>query len=565
MPPGSLPRRRQSHSVEDALSADARPRLASGVDFEQAAEDGTWIAMIHGVPSSRVSRAVVDLMRAMNGETALQDLHRRFAPSESWELFLQLAQRFHTCGLLEGGEKLPPGRLVYRPPFTLQIATLRAPAIFGRLDRLIVPLPRRAMQVSAAVLICLGLLAAAAQAEELWDVLTSPVPLIALVYLVGALSLMTLLHESAHGLTLTRFGGRPRRAGFMLFYLSPAFFVDVTDGWRLPERRQRVAIALAGPAVHAVVGATALLAALMLRHPLIHQAVLLLAVSCGAIVLLNLIPFVRFDGYIALMSALDEPNLRGRAILDGSNFLIGLLFGAQRMTKTLNTWWSVPFGLASLVTPVVLVVFAVARIARALAGGGPVLGVLVVALEAVVALAGVVLLSKALRRVLRSGVARLRFCSVVTALVAGIVIAGAVIPVPVTATFGFVAHGDRVILLHAGDTAAAVETDVPEGARVVLMSNGILANEQVGRGTVMSREPEPMRVPLEALFPITAEGATVAAVIIAGVDVIGESRSLPATGQARVELGVRSLWQTLWVTGVEMPLSSLQSGEVGKE
>mgnify|MGYP007132559475 FL=1 len=61
MPPGSLPRRRQSHSVEDALSADARPRLASGVDFEQAAEDGTWIAMIHGVPSSRVSRAVVDL------------------------------------------------------------------------------------------------------------------------------------------------------------------------------------------------------------------------------------------------------------------------------------------------------------------------------------------------------------------------------------------------------------------------------------------------------------------------------------------------------------------------
>ena len=215
-----------------------------------------------------------------------------------------------------------------------------------------------------------------------------------------------------------------------------------------------------------------------------------------------------------------------------------------------------PFGLASLVTPVVLVVFAVARIARALAGGGPVLGVLVVALEAVVALAGVVLLSKALRRVLRAGVARLRFCSVVTALVAGIVIAGAVIPVPVTATFGFVAHGDRVILLHAGDTAAAVETDVPEGARVVLMSNGILANEQVGEGTVMSREPEPTRVPLEALFPITADGATVAAVIIAGVDVIGESRSLPATGQARVELGVRSLWQTLWVTGVEMPLSS---------
>lgn len=565
MPPGSLPRRRESRSAGDALIAESCPLLTSGVDFEQAAEGGTWIAMIHGVPSSRVSRAVVDLLRAMDGETALHDLHRRFAPSESLEHFLQLTQRFRACGLLEGYEKLPPGRVVYRPPFTLQIATLRAPAVFGRLDRLVVPLRRRAVLVSVAILVCLGLLAASAQVEQLWDALTTPVPLFALVYLVVALSLMTLLHESAHGLTLTRFGGSPRRAGFMIFYLSPAFFVDVTDGWRLPERRQRVAIALAGPAVHAVFGAIAIIAALMLPQPVIHQTVLLLAVSCGAIVLINLIPFVRFDGYIALMSALDEPNLRGRAIRDGSDFLAGLLFGGQRMTKSLNTWWSVPFGLASLITPVVLVVFAVARIARALAGGGPILGMLVVALEAVVVLAGVVLLTKALRRVLRSGVARLRFGSVVTALVASIVIVGAVIPVPVTATFGFAAHGDRVILLHAGETVETVEADELDGAPVILMSNGILANEQVGEGTVRSQRPEPTRVPLEALFPITADDVTLPALIIGGVDLSEESGTLPATGQARVELGVRSLWHALWVTGVEMPLSSLQSGEVGKE
>ena len=521
--------------------------------------------MLHGVPSSRVSRAVVDLLRAMNGQTPLHDLHRRFAPSESWEHFLHLAGRFRACGLLEGDEKLPPGRVVYRPPFTLQIATLRAPAVFGRLDRLIVPLPRRAVVVSIAIVLCLGTLAASAQAEALWAALTTPVPLMALVYLVASLSLLTLLHESAHGITLTRFGGRPRRAGFMIFYLSPAFFVDVTDGWRLPERRQRVAIALAGPAVHAVIGAIALIVALTLSQPVLHQSALLLAVSCGAIVLINLIPFVRFDGYIALMSALDEPNLRARAIHDASDLLAGLLFGGQRTTKRLDTWWSAPFGLACLATPVVLVVFAVARIARALAGGGPILGLFVVALEAVVAIVGVLILVKALRRVLRSGVARLRFGCVVTALVASTVIAGAVIPVPVTATFGFTAHGDRVVLLHAGETGDAAAADVPEGAHVVLVSNGILANEQVGEGAVRSRRPEPTRVPLDALFPIAADGVTVPAVIIAGVDVSDGSSSLPATGQARVGLGVRSLWQTLWVTGVATPLSSLQSGEVGKE
>ncbi len=126
-----------------------------------------------------------------------------------------------------------------------------------------------------------------------------------------ALGLATLFHEAAHGLTLTRLGGRPRRAGFMLFYLTPAFFVDVTDGWRLADRRHRVAIALAGPAVHATAAAVAMLAALGLPASTARETLLLLAISCTVVVLVNLIPFVRFDGYIALMSALDEPNLRG--------------------------------------------------------------------------------------------------------------------------------------------------------------------------------------------------------------------------------------------------------------
>lgn len=555
MPPTSPARRRASRETAP-LAADARPHLASDIAFEVVADEAVWIVMVHGVPSSRVSRAVVDLLTAMNGETPLRDLHVRFAATESLESFLHLAERFRAIGLLEGDTKLPPGRLAYRPPFTVQFATLHAPGIFRRLDRLLVPLSRRTVLISVVVLLCLGLLAATVQARDLLNVVTTPMPLSGLLILVAVLSLMTLLHEVAHGLTLTRFGGRPRRAGFMLFYLAPAFFVDVTDGWRLPDRRQRVAIALAGPAVHAVVAAVALLAALALPQPAIHQILLLLALSCAAIVLVNLIPFVRFDGYIALMSALDEPNLRVRAIGDGANFLTRFLFGGRRTSKGLDVWWSVPFGLASLVAPVVLVLFAVARTAQALAGGGPVLGLFVVALETVVVLVGIVLVSKALRRVLRSGVSRLRFAFVVTALVASVAIAGVVIPVPLTATLGYATRDDQVVLVSAGDEA---EAEVPEGAPVVLMSNGVLANVQVGEGTVRPRRPEPTTVPLDALFPVTADGVSVPAAIVAGVDVSEESGELPATGQARVELGTRNLWQTLWTRGVTLPLSTLQS------
>lgn len=548
--------RRRASQTTPPLTLDACPLLAPGVAFEGTAGDAVWIAMRHGVPTSRVSRTVVELLTAMDGATALHDLHRRFAASESSDSFLRLVQRFRASGLLDGDAKLPPGRLTYRPPFTLQVATLRAPGMFGRLDRLIVPVSHRAALVWVVVVLCGGFLAATVQARDLLDVLTLPVPLVGLVILVAALSFITLLHESAHGLTLTRFGGRPRRAGFMLFYLTPAFFVDVTDGWRLPDRRQRAAVALAGPAVHAVVAALALIAALVLPLQAVRHALLLLAVSCVAIVLINLIPFVRFDGYIALMSALDEPNLRVRTIRDGGSFLARFLFGGQRVSRSLDAWWSVPFGLASLVAPVVLVSFAVARANRALAGGGPALGLLVVALESVVVLVGVVLVAKALLRVFRSGVSRFRFVAVSAAMAASIVVAGAVVPVPLSATLGFVTRGDRVLLVQAGESAEAA---VPAGAPVVLMSSGILANEEVGEGTARPRPPEPTTVPLDALFPVTAEGVTVAAVTVAEVDVSEESGIVPSTGQARIEIGERNLWQMLWATGVTLPLSTLQS------
>jgi putative peptide zinc metalloprotease protein len=537
------------------LTADARPRLATGVVFERATDDAVWIALRHGVPTSRVSLTVVELLRAMDGESALGDLHGRFAASESFESFVSLVHRSRACGLLEGGAHTMPGRVVYRPPFTLQIATLRAPTIFGGIDRMIGPLSGRAVLIPVAVLLVLGVAAAALQAGELLEVLATPAPIAGLVCLVIVLSFLTLLHESAHGVTLTRFGGRPRRAGVMLFYLTPAFFVDVTDGWRLSDRRQRVAIALAGPAVHAVTGAIAVTAALMVRQPVAHQTLLLLALSCTGIVLVNLIPFVRFDGYIALMSALDEPNLRARSVRDGADLLARLLFGGQRTSKSVNTWWSVPFGLASLITPAVLVLFAVDRIARALAGGGPLLGLLVVGLEVTVFLVGSVVVARALHRVLRAGVSRIRFTSVCIALASVIAIAGGAISIPVSATFGFTSRGDGVILVQAGET---IGTTVPDGAHVVLMTNGLLANMPVGEGIVRPRRSEPTTVPLDAILPVDADGARIPAVIVAGVDISDETDDLPTTGQARVALGARNLWQTIWASAVLSPLSSLR-------
>lgn len=532
------------------------PRLAPGVAFEPVAPGAAWITMLHGVPASRVSQPVVELLSAMDGETTIHDLRGRFAASEPPDSFLQLVERFRAVGLLEGDAALPPGRVSYRPPFTLQIATLRAPAVFARLHRMVIPLSSPALLWTAAAVLCLGLVAAAVQMDELIDVVTMPIPLIGLASLLIVFPLLTLLHESAHGLTLTRFGGRPRRAGFMLLYLAPAFFVDVTDGWRLPDRRQRVAVALAGPAVHALVSALALLVALAVPSSILDQTLLLLAASSAGVVLVNLIPFVRFDGYIALMSALDEPNLRGRTIADGAAFLTRALFGGPRTGKSLDRWWSVPFGLMCLTAPIALVVFVVARAVRALAGGGPVIGVLVVVFEAAVLLVGAVLLTKALCRVVRSGVSRFRFFFVVVALAGGVAVAGAVIHVPVTSTVAFSTHGHDVVLVQAGDTA---DVRIPAGARVELFTTGVLANERVGQGVSEPRRPEATEVDLEALVPVAADGVSVPAVVVGEVDITERGGSMPSSGQARVDLGRTSVWQALWSWSVSTPLSAFRT------
>ena len=548
----SLFTRHRGTGPSSPLTADACPRLASGVTFERTADHTVWIASVHGVPSSRLSPAVVELLRAMDGATALHVLHDRFAPAEPPDGFLQLVGRFRDSGLLEGGTRRTPGRLVYRPPFTVQIATRRAPAIFGRLERLIVPVSRRVLWGSVAVVLGTGALAAVLQATEVRRILSQPVPLTGIVIVIAALAVTTLLHEGAHGLALTRFGGTPRRAGVMLFYLTPAFFVDVTDGWRLSERRHRVTVALAGPIVHALVASVALVTALVVPNSDLRDALLLLAVSCIAIVAVNLIPFVRFDGYIAMMSALDEPNLRARAIRDGTGFVTRVLYGGPRAPKSLDRWWSGPFGLASLLGPVVLVSWAVLRTAHALAGGGPVLGAAVIALEAVVVLVGGGMLVRALRRVFRSGVSRPRFFVVTSALLGAVAVAGAVVPVPATVTYGFVSDGDRVLVVQA---AGRPDAPVSDGARVALLTRGLLVSEDVGDGTVRRHRAETTSVPLDALLPVRADAVSVPAQIVAVVDVSARHGRLPATGEARVETGTHNLWQALWRLAVESPLS----------
>src|SRR5205809_5542043 len=64
--------------------------------------------------------------------------------------------------------------------------------------------------------------------------------------LLGVLIIGT-CHEFAHGLTCKHFGGEVHEVGFLLIYLQPALYCNVSDAWLFPEKSKRLWVGVAGP------------------------------------------------------------------------------------------------------------------------------------------------------------------------------------------------------------------------------------------------------------------------------------------------------------------------------
>jgi putative peptide zinc metalloprotease protein len=160
----------------------------------------------------------------------------------------------------------------------------------------------------------LGLLLAARQ----WDSFTamfaqslSPAGLLA--YLV-ALAVAKSVHELGHALTAARHGVRVAHMGVAFLVMWPMLYTDTTESWRLPEPRQRLAIASAGIVSELALAGLATLAWNLTGEGALKEALFFLATTAWLISLtLNISPFMRFDGYFVLSDALDVPNLHERA------------------------------------------------------------------------------------------------------------------------------------------------------------------------------------------------------------------------------------------------------------
>jgi putative peptide zinc metalloprotease protein len=131
--------------------------------------------------------------------------------------------------------------------------------------------------------------------------------------LYAAMAGSAILHELSHVMMADRFGVPVKQVGLLFYFLSPGAYADVSQAWLLPNRRHRIAIALAGVYAESFVWVIATALWLTLRHGPVASTCLLLATCLLSRMLINLIPFLRLDGYWVLSDFLGIPNLRGSA------------------------------------------------------------------------------------------------------------------------------------------------------------------------------------------------------------------------------------------------------------
>ena len=67
---------------------------------------------------------------------------------------------------------------------------------------------------------------------------------------------LTFMHELGHAVVLVHYKRRVKSAGFMLYFGSPAFFVESSDGLML-DRRQRIVQSFAGPYTELIIAGAA--------------------------------------------------------------------------------------------------------------------------------------------------------------------------------------------------------------------------------------------------------------------------------------------------------------------
>jgi CRP-like cAMP-binding protein/Zn-dependent protease len=124
---------------------------------------------------------------------------------------------------------------------------------------------------------------------------------------------LTFFHELGHAAAIVHFGRRVKSAGFMIYFGSPAFFVEASDSLML-DRRQRIVQSFSGPFAELVLAGLSTILLALIPDSSISGLLYRFALINYFVIFLNLIPLLELDGYWILSDLIQVPDLRPRSL-----------------------------------------------------------------------------------------------------------------------------------------------------------------------------------------------------------------------------------------------------------
>ena len=128
------------------------------------------------------------------------------------------------------------------------------------------------------------------------------------------LIVLKVFHEFGHAYACRHYGGHVPEMGAFFILFTPCAYMDATDSWRFPNKRERIAVCLAGMYVEVAIAAVAVFVWAMTGPSQINALAYNVIFLAGAVTILcNVNPLMRYDGYYVLSDFVEVPNLRQRA------------------------------------------------------------------------------------------------------------------------------------------------------------------------------------------------------------------------------------------------------------
>ncbi|TAK78598.1 MAG: HlyD family efflux transporter periplasmic adaptor subunit [Gammaproteobacteria bacterium] len=169
---------------------------------------------------------------------------------------------------------------------------------------------------TSLVMIALGIIALS-QLTARWDSFIHTFPTIftwqGLLFYLIAFLVCKLFHEFGHAYMCKRYGVKVPSLGVAFLVFWPVLYTDTTLSWSL-NNEKRLNIALAGMWMETYITIVAALIWCNVDNSTLKSiCYVIITVNWVASLLINVSPFMRFDGYYVLSDLLKMPNLQPRA------------------------------------------------------------------------------------------------------------------------------------------------------------------------------------------------------------------------------------------------------------